>query len=366
MDGRMLALLQERGELPRIDALLRRAAHARLQVEPEPVPALVFTTIATGRGPEAHGIRATGTRRLPGMSTDVALPEPGRLGRALVSAADLLRLTREQPVTALLRDEKTAWNVASDAGLRVGIVNWWASWPAEPLRGFVVSDRALFRLERGGAPDREAQPEDALDRLRPLLPAEPDRARRIDRFHFAAARALRGAEPPDLEALYLPGLDIATVQELGEPAGADLASLETRLDAVRAHYRLVDELVGQAEDELGPDDVLVLLGDPGRLARRGARPAEGVLALLGRVVRPGEMASATERDVAPTLLHLLGLPVSRELQGRVLQDGLDPAFLREHPLRAVASYGRRGARPAAASAFDHQVLEELRSLGYVN
>ena len=84
------------------------------------------------------------------------------------------------------------------------------------------------------------------------------------------------------------------------------------------------------------------------------------------MVRPQELVSATERDVAPTVLHLLGLPVSRELPGRVLQESLDPAFLRAHPLRSVASFGRRGARPAQASAFDHEVLEELRSLGYVN
>jgi hypothetical protein len=31
----------------------------------------------------------------------------------------------------------------------------------------------------------------------------------------------------------------------------------------------------------------------------------------------------------------------------------------------VAAYGRRAAPPAAQSAFDSQMLEELRSLGYI-
>ena len=42
---------------------LARGAHARLRAEPERVPAIVWTTIATGRGPEAHGILSADTRR---------------------------------------------------------------------------------------------------------------------------------------------------------------------------------------------------------------------------------------------------------------------------------------------------------------
>ena len=65
-----------RGEMPRLQALLTGGAHAILRAEPEQVPAIVWTTIATGRGPEAHGIRSTGARRLPGMR--VPMPLTGR------------------------------------------------------------------------------------------------------------------------------------------------------------------------------------------------------------------------------------------------------------------------------------------------
>jgi hypothetical protein len=73
----------------------------------------------------------------------------------------------------------------------------------------------------------------------------------------------------------------------------------------------------------------------------------------------------SERDVAPTVLHLLGLPVSQELSGRVLEATLAAEFRHAHPVRWVTAYGTRPRSGPAESAFDSEVLEELRSLGYV-
>jgi hypothetical protein len=77
------------------------------------------------------------------------------------------------------------------------------------------------------------------------------------------------------------------------------------------------------------------------------------------------MAAGGERDVAPTVLHLLGLPVSDELEGRVLEAALTPEFRAAHPVRRVASYGLRPPGRLRESAFDRDMLEELRSLGYI-
>ena len=87
--------------------------------------------------------------------------------------------------------------------------------------------------------------------------------------------------------------------------------------------------------------------------------------LAGRPVAAADLGTASERDVAPTVLHLCGLPVSRELVGRVLEAALRPEFRAAHPVRQVASYGRPPAARPADSAFDREMLEELRSLGYV-
>jgi hypothetical protein len=365
LDGRMVDQLRSRGDLPRLDALVRSGARARLGVEPEQVPAIVWTTIATGRGPEVHGIQSAGARRLAGMRTAVALGETGRFERAVGAAADLLRLTRSQPATSVLRGAKTFWNVASEKGVRVGVVNWWATWPADPVNGYTVTDRALFKLERGGPPDREVYPAEAFEQLKPLAGrSDLERARHIDRFCLDGARLLREAHPPDLEAVYLPGLDIFTMQQVGDASPSDLPELDTRLDAVRSYYRFVDGLVGEVVDGLQPADVLLLVGDPGRLARRSPSP-EGLLVLAGGPVIPTDLGPVSERDVAPTALHLAGLPRSRELGGRVLESALAADFRKAHPVRTVDSYGRRRAARPAESAFDQDMLEELRSLGYI-
>jgi hypothetical protein len=329
------------------------------------VPAIVWTTIATGRGPEAHGIRSTGARRLPGMRVPMPITGNDAFARALETATDLLRLGRPQPATSVLRGAKTFWNVASEKGLRVGAVNWWATWPADPVNGYVVTERALFKLEKGGAFERETAPPGIFDTLRPLAAAPvADRPRAIDDFALAASRLLRGAAPPDVEAVYLPGLDIATMQHVGESGAADLASLDARLDAVRGYYRFVDGMLGATVDATAAGDALVLVGDPGRLARRSGT-AEGILVLRGGPVLAGDLGAVSERDVAPTVLHLAGLPRSRELEGRVLEAALVPAFRAAHPVRTVDSYGRRAPGRPAESAFDRDMLEELRALGYV-
>ena len=364
LDRRMAAQMIERGEMPHLQALLASGAHAPLRPEPEQVPAIVWTTIATARGPDAHGIQAAGARHLPGMRTPVPLAGETRFSRAVGTAADLLRLTRTRPASSVLRGAKAFWNVASEKGLRVLVVNWWATWPADALNGQVVTDRALLKIERGGAADRETHPDALLEQLRPVAAAtmSPDRARRIDAFASEAARRLR-APGVDLEAVYLPGLDIVTMQQL-EGASGDVAALSARMDAVRAHHRLVDDAIGAARRDAAPGAVVVVVGDPGRLARR-SEGAEGLLVLFGAAVKPGPLPAGSARDVAPTVLHLLGLPVSAELEGAVVEAALSDAFRAANPVRRVATYGRPPAGRARDSAFDREMLEELRSLGYI-
>ena len=366
LDRRSADEMIARGEMPHLESLLAASAHGALRVEPEQVPAIVWTTIATGRGPSVHGIQSVGARRLPGMTTTV---DRTPFTRAVGSATDFLRLTRTQPASSVLRGAKAFWNVASDKGLRVLVVNWWATWPADRVNGQIVTDRALLKLEKGGPPDRETHPDDLLERLRPLAAAAADapsgRPRRIDGFAAAAARILhRSAPAADLEAVYLPGLDIVTMQQLGDASGDDVAGLSARMDAVRGHHRYVDEIIGALRADLPSNGVLVLVGDPGRRARQSGT-AEGLIVIAGPMAAAGEMATGGERDIAPTALHLLGMPVSDELEGHVLEAALSPAFKAAHPVRRVSSYGARAQGPPRESAFDREMLEELRSLGYI-
>jgi hypothetical protein len=367
LERRMAERMLGRGEMPNLAELIAKGASAALLPEPEQVPAIVWTTIATGRGPDAHGIRSAGERRLAGMTTPVPLgASEGSFGKALARATELLQVARTEPASAPLRGAKTFWNVASEKGLRIGIVNWWASWPAEQVSGYLVSERAFFKLQRRGPADREVHPPEAFSRLRELVgPADEERAKKLDRFHARAAGLLRRDAPPDLEAVYLNGLDVFTESRLAQ-SGGDVADLDARVEEVRAQHAFVDTLIGELLARRMPSDVAVIVGDPGRFARRTAEKPEGLLVLAGGPVIAGRtLGTAFERDIAPTVLHLLGVPVSREIEGRVLLAALAPEFAAKHPLREVASYGRRPPTRERGSDFDREMVEELRALGYI-
>jgi arylsulfatase A-like enzyme len=73
-------------------------------------------------------------------------------------------------------------------------------------------------------------------------------------------------------------------------------------------------------------------------------------------------------DIAPTLLYLMGLPASEEMDGRVLMDAMAAGSPAEMP--RVASYETIGTiRDPEAIApeplADAERLERLRALGYV-
>jgi hypothetical protein len=367
MTGRMLS----EGRMPHLKALLAHSARAPLTVEPQQVPAIVWTTIATGRGPEVHGILATGSRRLPGMRRPLPI-EPGPFSSALTQATDLLRLTRRQPPTSVLRGAKTFWNVASEKGLRVGVLNWWATWPAEEVNGYIVTDRAFFKVGHDEPSDRDVYPPDLLSQLRGPLSKqasppeeEPSAARAIDQFYLQASLLLREGARPAIEAVHLPGLDILTMLKLLEPEPRGLSELHARLEDIETYHELVDSLIEAWVRTQKDDEVLVLVGDPGRYARRTTDQPQGLLIFAGRDIKPQSLPPATERDILPTLMHLVGLPVSRELDGRVIVQAFAAEFRATHPVRFVAGYGRRVTPRSAESRFDPEIVERLRSLGYI-
>ncbi len=93
----------------------------------------------------------------------------------------------------------------------------------------------------------------------------------------------------------------------------------------------------------------------------------GVFMAFGKPVRRGVwLEGAQIVDVAPTALHLAGLPVPDDVDGRVLLDALqaeyaDPAGIRTGP----AAVRCEGGGEQVLSPEEQEILEErLRGLGY--
>ena len=80
---------------------------------------------------------------------------------------------------------------------------------------------------------------------------------------------------------------------------------------------------------------------------------------MGDGIRPGaRVRAASVLDVAPTLLYLMGLPVARDMEGRVLTEIVDESFARRNPVTFISSYESLAVAPAAPGA----PLDELPPL----
>jgi hypothetical protein len=387
-DPRVFAELDAAQQVPALAAAFSGAV-APLAAGPDwsPDPARIWTTVATGQPATVHGVRRLETRRVPGVGGTVATTDGGGGWSALRNVTDLLRFTRPAIVSGSERRARTFWEVAADAGLRTAVVNWWVTWPAMAGNGIVLSDRATLRLEHGGDLDAEMAPASLYDELRrqwPSLKARAERsARLVERDHpvspFAKLvqrsteldalqlelQAAVTSSATDLSVVYLPGLDIVQHTLLGEQAsGVAASTLSERLDFIKGYYVTLDRLLASyaAIDPRG-DEVVIVVTQPGRVGD----VATGRLAARGRRTSSSREHSGSQLDVAPTLLYALGLPVATDLAGRPLTGIFAREFTSAYPLRSVATYGppERAAATRASKPLDQEMIDRLRSLGYV-
>jgi predicted AlkP superfamily phosphohydrolase/phosphomutase/Flp pilus assembly protein TadD len=394
----VIDVLLSEGKLPAFAKLRREGAYGRLQSMKPLLSPIIWTTVATGRTPDAHRI-----------GHFVAVNE--QTGEKL-------------PVTSRMRATKALWNIASDAGKRVAVVGWWATWPAETVHGTVVSDHTCYHFlfddgargpgDFGGVVFPESRTKQILSLVRrptDLTYEELAEFANVSReevtrpfdfnddlshFKWALATAdsyarigerLWNQDHPDLALVYIEAVD-STSHLFGhlfraQSLAGELAAQQQRFGrTVEATYEYADRIVGRYLDLLEPEDTLVVLSDHGfelgaphddpsktrdlrRVSERFHR-IEGILSLYGRGVRAyAHIDKPTLLDVAPTVLTLLGLPASEEMPGRVLTDALTI----ETTLTRVASYETDASERAAAvdaAPVDAQILEHLESLGYLD
>lgn len=99
----------------------------------------------------------------------------------------------------------------------------------------------------------------------------------------------------------------------------------------------------------------------------GGHRMHGIFAAHGPSIRRGKALGAAHiTDLTPTMLHLLGQPIVDDMDGRVLEDILDPAFVQANPIRSVAATGGHEAADADLSADETgEIKDRLRELGYL-
>lgn len=385
IDGVDLATLDRLRNAGRVPALSRSIGGASLTMpsDGDRDPARVWTTIATGQPPERHGVRALATRQVAGVEGRIGQTSPA--WTTLMAATDLLRLTRPSIASGDERLTPAFWEVAARAGLRTAVVHWWATWPAAADLGIVISDRAILRLEHGGAGNGEIAPAALYETLARTAAAR--RTAAVARASTAvvagataeiAAAIARSAEldativslasdaalgPLDVLVVYLPGLDIAqhAILASGDAGGLAPSEAAARVAAIERYYEFVDGLAAELASRAQDGWTIATITQPGRVSR----PGEGLLAISGAPAARGRL-QAPVVAIAPTLLQLVGVPIARDLAGRPAVDLFTPEFLRAHAIREIATYGARTAsnRPGG-KALDKEMIDRMRSLGYV-
>lgn len=102
--------------------------------------------------------------------------------------------------------------------------------------------------------------------------------------------------------------------------------------------------------------------------RSGNHSVEGILILRGPGVRRGAtVEGARLEDFAPTILHLLGLPVGADMDGGVLEEALSEEFRDAHEIERIASWDVEVplVRESVEDGDDTAMLEYARQIGYV-
>jgi Flp pilus assembly protein TadD len=395
-DPATIDLLLSEGKLPHFARLRQTGAYAPLLSQKPLLSPVIWTTIATGKTPDLH-----------------------RIGHFVAVNASGEQL----PVTSSMRRVKALWNILSDKGRSAAVVGWWATWPAEKIRGEIVSDHFAYhflmeesagKAEAGAGrvfpPELEKRIEADAKRpqnvtpeeLAPFVSVTPEEFARPfdfqnDLAHFKWAYATAGTytriglrlwkeERPDDLLVYVEGLDSTShlfghLFRAGSLSG-ELAEQQKKYGhAVEAMYAYADTLVGSVMDAMDSRTTLLVVSDHGfelgklqddpsktrdmrRVSELFHRP-EGILYLYGHRVKPHtRLNKPTILDIAPTVLALNGLGRAADMPGRVLNEGLDITIPAPVPTYETGPVRSADTSPADAQA-DPEIVKKLQSLGYI-
>jgi len=127
----------------------------------------------------------------------------------------------------------------------------------------------------------------------------------------------------------------------------------------------MDNYTTEVMAELGGDSLFTPNSD-----RNGTHNLDGLFIARGPGIMPGETVDAHLLDVAPTAVHLAGLPIPTETDGEVLLRLFEPGApprqrsIQQQPGRITELEETQGQQLTAAE--QAQVEQQLRDLGYLS
>ena len=374
------------GRLPNLGKILDNGAAMHLATIRPTQPDPVWTTVATGKLPGRTGVRSAARYRVPASSDPLELLPTNCFAHGLVHFGFITAV----PHTAASLRARPLWSVLGSAGLTSGVVNWPLTYPAQPVRGYLVSDQFYRPGAALAEPDdsgRDADPAGRTALLTMQPPALFEEARAAgyraaptveteprgdmletppfvtDRMYEQVAAALDEKLRPDFSAVRYRELDTAGHRFLRYAMPRDFGDVspdERRRfgSMLESAYTRVDAIVGRALATLGPDDLLLVvsgfgmeplsvgkrvleryLGTPDLSGTHEDAP-DGFLLAYGAAVAPGRKGRASVVDVVPTILYFMGLPVAHDMDGEARIDIFRREFSDGRPVTGIQTYER--------------------------
>jgi len=405
----VLLPLMAAGRCSHLAALAERGSFGLLGTFVPTFSPVVWTSIATGKRMEDHGITHFWD------AEHRAFTSSRRRGRAL-------------------------WNIADRYGLSSNTVGWWMTWPVEMVKGAMVSGTsAEAQIDKNwkpalmpGVPD-QVWPPDLEPRVLALA-AEVGRAENVGRLarehvfrqplqgvldadeqklvdqtmwsvlsdatYFAVAQELLRTQPADLNLVYFGGPDVVGHRfwRQARPEGFAYAGSSPAADAALAGvlddtYVWIDEMIGELLATVGPDTTVFVVSDHGMHAVAQQEPQKddntgnhqdgtpGVIIAAGPGIRvQGGLAEALQSGalpihgsvlaLPPTLLGLLGIPGARDMAARAYKNLLtDEARARLEALELVETHDEGFREPSMdylPPEAEQQYLERMGEIGYLD
>jgi hypothetical protein len=229
LDGASLDVISPavaEGRLPNFGRLLDGGASMHLATVRPTQPEPVWAAVVTGKWPPKNGIRSAGLYRTRAGGAPLELLPDFCFAQALVRFGLLV----EEPHLASAFRTRPLWHILTGHGISAGVIGAPLTHPAEPVRGFIVSDHfhrmtepaidvddgpAVYPPELTGAARESLRTSvvtgsDPVQAARVLLPANGDSgvsALLADTVHEDLASRLSALRDVRLLVIRYPGVD---------------------------------------------------------------------------------------------------------------------------------------------------------------
>ncbi len=381
------------GLMPTLNQMINEGVMGNLATLEPILSPMLWNSIATGKLPEKHGI--------------LGFIEPDPVNGGV------------RPYTSTSRKVKALWNILTQSGLKSNIIGWWASHPAEPINGCVVTnhftgirfvpnkgwhvapgtiypaDRAAFLSQFKVLPQELTH-----EHIFPFIPHADKLDQKNDELVqvfgrllsecasiHAVATVVMETEPWDLTAVYYDSIDhfCHAFMPFHPPKLSYVSDEQFELykDVVTGAYRFHDMMLARLLELAGPDTTVILVSDhgfqsrdqrPQGVPREPAGPAAwhreyGIFVAKGPGIKRDErIYGASLIDVGPTVLHAFGLPIGRDMDGRPLVE----IYEQPQQVEAIPSWeevpgecGMHGPETAMKREDSEELLKQFVALGYI-